>query len=70
MTKRINRLLKQNCKHSKKFGAMGTFERGVFAGFKGKVGSVIGTKWNGQQFMRSEEGPRSKGFASKKPHRS
>jgi hypothetical protein len=45
---------------------MGTFVKGVLGGFKGKVGSVIGTKWKGLSVMRSKAAPRSKGSASEK----
>jgi hypothetical protein len=32
---------------------MGTFEKGMLGGFKGKVGTVIGSTWRGKSVMRS-----------------
>ncbi|MES1250281.1 MAG: DUF6266 family protein [Chitinophaga rupis] len=39
---------------------MGTFEKGILGGFKGKVGAVIGSTWKGTQVMRSKPGKRKK----------
>ena len=45
---------------------MGTFEKGILGGFSGKVGSVVGSKWNGIDVMRSHPGKRGKNSGSKK----
>lgn len=32
---------------------MGTFKKGILGGFRGKVGSVVGSRWRGKYVMRS-----------------
>ncbi|MDD3723512.1 MAG: DUF6266 family protein, partial [Lutibacter sp.] len=32
---------------------MGTIKKGILGGFSGKVGSVVGSTWNGISYMRS-----------------
>ena len=37
---------------------MATFEKGILAGFSGKVGTVIGSNWKGIVYMRSKSNKR------------
>lgn len=39
---------------------MGTITKGILDGFSGKVGTVVGSNWNGVQVMRSKPGKRKK----------
>lgn len=39
---------------------MGTYKRGILGSFSGKVGTVIGSSWNGIDYMRSLPRPSSK----------
>lgn len=39
---------------------MGTFKKGILGGFSGKVGSVIGSSWNGIEYLRSLPKPSKK----------
>ena len=36
---------------------MGKIKQGILGGFKGKVGTVIGSSWNGISYMRSDSHP-------------
>ena len=39
---------------------MGTYSKGILGSFTGKVGTVIGSSWNGIDYMRSLPRPSSK----------
>ncbi len=42
---------------------MGTFSRGLLGGFKGKVGSLVGSTWKGVEVLRSKAGVRKSDFS-------
>ena len=42
---------------------MGTFSRGLLGGFKGKVGSLVGSTWKGIEVLRSKAGGRKSNFS-------
>jgi hypothetical protein len=44
---------------------MGTYYDGILGQFRGKVGSVIGSKWKGISYMRSKGSPRSSNFSER-----
>ncbi|MBN2743427.1 hypothetical protein LX69_01361 [Breznakibacter xylanolyticus] len=44
---------------------MGKFYKGILGGFSGKVGTVIGSRWKGLEYMRSKSAPRRGGFSLK-----
>lgn len=39
---------------------MGTYVKGILGGFRGKVGTVIGSTWKGIEYMKSRNSKRSK----------
>jgi len=39
---------------------MGTYKKGILGSFSGKVGTVVGSSWNGIEYMRSLPKPSSK----------
>jgi uncharacterized protein DUF6266 len=43
-----------------KIRKMGTYKKGILGAFSGKVGTVIGSSWNGIEYMRSLPKPSSK----------
>jgi hypothetical protein len=44
---------------------MGTYFDGILGNFKGKIGSVVGSKWRGIHYMRSKGTPRSGNYSDK-----
>ena len=42
---------------------MGTFKKGIMGGFTGKVGSIVGSSWNGVTVMKSLPKDRKGGFS-------
>lgn len=39
---------------------MGTYDKGILGGFRGKIGTVVGSKWKGIEYMKSKMGKRTK----------